>query len=123
MITLAPSANHEEIKNLFRENGMWPGETAGCVIARTGDEVLGYSLYDLTSSSMTIRRIVPDDDLPLADGILRSTLHVAVEHGVMKAFYCGQSMAALAEKLDFIKNKNHESLNIDKLFQSCHGEG
>ncbi|MBQ7726170.1 MAG: hypothetical protein IJT66_03405 [Clostridia bacterium] len=121
MITLAPLQDQEKIKALFAENHLAFGENAGCVAACAGEETLGYSLYDLRQDGMTIYQIVPDEDLMLADGILRSTLHVAVQRGLTDAYYKGESIERLAKKLDFILNPDEHSLNIQKLFQSCHG--
>ncbi len=121
MIALAPSGKKEEIQALFKKNKILPGKSADCVVARCGKEVLGYSLYELSETAITIYYIDPVDDVALADGILRSTLHVAAERGVMKAFYNGTAMEALAQRLDFILDKGQQTLNIDKLFQNCNG--
>ncbi len=121
MITLAPLQDREKIRALFAEHHLAFGENSGCVAARAGEETLGYSLYDLRQDGMTVYLIVPEDDLMLADGILRSTLHVAVQRGLTDAYYRGTSIERLAKRLDFVLNEQDCSLNIQKLFQSCHG--
>lgn len=119
MIALAPLSDKAEISRLFSENGLEFTESSGCVSAKCGQEVLGFCLYDLDKTGITIYKIVPENDLGLADGILRSTLHVAAERSIMNAFYRGGDTEKLCEKLDFIKDKAEKSLKINKLFESC----
>ena len=118
MISLAPLKNIDEIKSFFEKQKLEYNEFSGCVTAKNGDEILGFCLYDL-SDKMIIRHIEPMNDLALADGILRSTLHVAAEKSIMKAFYADTVSEEFFEKLQFIKDKAEKSLDIDKLFQSC----
>ena len=118
MISLAPLKNENDIKNFFEKCELEYNEFSGCVTAKNGDEILGFCLYDL-SDKMIIRHIEPMNDLALADGILRSTLHVAAEKSIMKAFYADTVPEEFFEKLQFIKDKAEKSLDIDKLFQSC----
>lgn len=119
MIYLGPIKNKEEIGKLFLENGISFGEYSGCVSATCGQEVLGYCLYDLTPNKMIVHLINPLSDIPLADGILRSTLHVAAEKSIMDAFYSETLPEDFLEKIGFIKDKSEKTLQIDKLFQSC----
>lgn len=118
MITLAPVSERKEIERLFTENSLTYTEFSGCVKASCGEDILGYSLYDLESDKMVIYIITPQDDLLFADGILRSTLHIAAERSVMNTFY-DDNIENLCEKLTFIKNKEEKRLDIDKLFKSC----
>ena len=119
MLTLAPMAEKKKIAELFNEKGISLSEFSGCVTAKNGDEVLGLCLYELTDKKITVQYIEPLNDIPLADGILRSTLHVAAERSVMNAFYADTVPEQFFEKLNFIKEREEKSLNIDKLFESC----
>lgn len=119
MIALAPLSDREETSRLFSENGLEFTENSGCVSAKCGQEVLGFCLYDLDKNGIIIYKIVPENDLSLADGILRSTLHVAAERSIMNAFYSGEDIEKLCDKLDFIKDRAEKSLKINKLFESC----
>lgn len=119
MIALAPLSDREEISRLFSENGLDFTQNSGCVSAKCGEEVLGFCLYDLDKNGIIIYKIVPENDLSLADGILRSTLHVAAERSIMNAFYSGGDTEKLCDKLDFIKDRSEKSLKINKLFESC----
>ena len=119
MIALAPISDKDEINRLFLENRLEFSEISGCVKAKCGEEVLGFCLYDLDKNGIIIYKIVPENDLSLADGILRSTLHVAAERSIMNAFYSGGDTEKLCDSLGFIINKEEKRLNINKLFESC----
>ena len=119
MIALAPISDRDEINRLFLENKLNFSKISGCVKAKCGEEVLGFCLYDLDKNGIIIYKIVPVIDLCLADGILRSTLHVAAERSIMNAFYSGGDTEKLCDSLGFIINKEEKRLNINKLFESC----
>ena len=119
MISVIPSRNKAEIEHLFKKHNLATDEFSGCVIASTDDEVLGYCLYNLSPKTMTVFAVEPQSDLPLADGILRSALHVAAENFVLDAHYADCAPIDLFYKLDFIKNEEEKRLNIDKLFGGC----
>lgn len=123
MLILAPLTDKTEIENIFLEKGISLGEFSGCVTAKNGDELLGLCLYDLDSKKITVRYIEPLNDVPLADGILRSTLHVAAERSVMNAFYTDTVPEDFLKLIGFIKNSDEKSLDIDKLFKACQSCG
>lgn len=123
MISLAPLKSKEDIKNFFNKIGLKINEFSGCVTAQDGKEILGFCLYDLTDKKIIIRHIEPISDLGLADGILRSALHVATEKSIMDAFYDSSISEEFLENIKFIKDKNEKTLDVDKLFQSCCGCG
>ena len=76
-------------------------------------------LYSLTKDKMTVFTVEPQNDILLADGILRSALHVAAENFVLDAFYAKSAPIELFNTLGFIKNKDENRLDIDKLFGGC----
>ena len=119
MITVAPLKEREEIAAFFEKAGINLTENAGCVAAKAGDEVLGFCLYSLTENGITVLYIEPKNDLPLADGILRSTLHVAASRSAMDARYEGGQNGELFSKLGFVLDKADKKLDIDKLFRGC----
>ena len=119
MLVLAPLSDKNKIAEIFREKGVLCGEYSGCVTALCGDEVLGLCLYNLDAEKMTVLYIEPLDDISLADGILRSTLHVAAERSIMNAFYADTVPEDFLKKIGFIKNESLKSLDIDKLVKSC----
>ena len=118
MITVAPLNDKKEISEFFKKAGYDYDENSGCVLASAGKETLGFCLYRLYSKGITVLCITPEDDLPLADGILRATLHVAAERSAMDARYDGKC-EVLFDKLGFILDKNEKKLDIDRLFRGC----
>ena len=119
MLTLKVPQTKEEIKSLYEKNNIAFGDNSSAVVARSKDEVLGYCLFELYEKGITILYIEPTDDLMLADGILRSALHVAAERSAMDARYAETADESLFERLFFIKNKQERKLDIDKLFGGC----
>lgn len=125
MLTLSVLKDMGKVEKLFRDSGLTQNENSLCLLATDGKTDFGYSLFDLTKEKMTVRYIEPVTDLSLADGILRSTLHIAAERFVMEVFYADTVDESFFEKLGFIKDKEKKTLNIDKLFMGCQscGEG
>lgn len=119
MISVIPCHDSEKIICLFNKHNLVADEFSGCVIANEKENVLGYCLYRLDKKTITVFAVEPQNDIPLADGILRSALHVAAENFVLDAFYDECAPIELFEKLDFIKNAEEKRLNIDKLFGGC----
>lgn len=119
MLTLSVLKDAQRVRELFENCGIEQNENSACLLATDGKKDFGFSLFDITKEKMVIKYIEPLDDLGLADGILRSTLHIACERFVMKAYYEDTVPESFFEKLQFIKDKDEKSLNIDKLFMSC----
>ncbi|MBE6733011.1 MAG: hypothetical protein E7561_03340 [Ruminococcaceae bacterium] len=122
MITVSPEKDKQRIKELFLENDLEFLENSCAVIALCDDEVLGCCLYDLYEESdrkIVVHKVFPDSDIMLADGILRSALHVAAERSIMDAFYSDSAPKELFLKLGFIKSEPEKRLDIDKLFGGC----
>lgn len=119
MISLAPLSDRQQIEQKFADKNIESNENSGCVTAVDRGEVLGFCLYDLDKKEMVIKYLEPLSDIGLADGILRSTLHVAAERSVMDAFYADTVPEDFLEKIGFIKEKPEKRLDIDKLFKSC----
>ena len=119
MISVLPCRDKEKIISLFNKHNIANDEFSGCVIASEKEIELGYCLYRLDKKNITVFVVEPQNDIPLADGILRSALHVAAENFVLDAFYADCAPVELFEKLCFIKNSEEKRLNIDKLFGGC----
>ena len=119
MISVLPSKDKEAIKELFKKYSTDFDEFSGCVIAEDGCKQLGFCLYSLNKESMTIHVLKPEDDLSLADGILRSAIHNAVFAKVIKVSYSEKAPEDVFRKLDFILNEEEKMLNVSKLYKSC----
>lgn len=117
MITLKEEKN--KAKALFLENNISYNENSSCLIAADKDEILGFCLFDMDRDKIVIRYIEPLEDVSLADGILRSSLHIAAERSIMKAFYAETISYEFLNKIGFIKDEKEKTLDIDKLFKSC----
>lgn len=119
MLTVLPCRDREEVKNIFNRYSVAFTENSGCVVARDRDEILGECLYELDEKRIIILRLSPQDDLMLADGILRSALHQAAERSAMDARFSADAPEAIFKTLGFIKNSDERTLNIEKLFGGC----
>ncbi len=119
MLTLSVLKDKQKVDRLFNESKIEQNENSLCLLANDGVNDYGFSLFDITKEKMTVRFIYPLNDLSLADGILRSTLHIAAERFVMDVYYDDTIPDSFFEKLGFIKDKTEKTLNIDKLFMSC----
>ncbi len=119
MITLSVLEDKCKVARLYKENAIVQNENSFCLLATDNKNDLGFCLFDLTEDKIVVRYIEPLNDLGLADGILRSTLHVACERFVMNAYYSENIPESFFEKLGFIKEKQKKTLNVDKLFMSC----
>ena len=120
MIEIHPLRDREKLEVLYNKYSVPFGADSIAIIASDREEILGCCLFDLDESKQTVNFIEPQGDLMFADGLLRSALHVAVENGIMSAFYSENAPVLLFEKLGFIKNAETRELNIEKLFTSCH---
>lgn len=120
MISVLPVKEKEEVESLFNAHGLTFTHISGAVSAECDGKRLGYCLFELDGKKMTVLEIQPRNDLSLADGILRSALHNAVCAKVIRAEYLDSSPVEIFEKLDFILNRQEKTLNISKLFKSCH---
>lgn len=121
MIEVKPIEEQKVLNELFSKHNLELDEFSGGVCAKNREEVLGYCLYTLTERSIVVQILEPQDDAFLADGILRSALHVAAERSAMDAHYSDSAPVALLEKLGFVTDKDQKILNIDLLFGGCCG--
>ncbi len=121
MISILPERNREVVEELYKKCGLTPSESSEAVVAKSCDEVLGFCLAVILEDSYTIQCVEPRDDLSLADGIIRSAIHVGFENGKQKFYWDNDEDTAIFEKLRFIKNLETKVLDSDKLFEACCG--
>ena len=120
MIVLKPTEDKNLIKQYYDKASIPFSDNANLLLATVGQEVLGFCLFDI-NDVLTVYKIEPMNDLPLLDGVLRSTLHVGCARGKAHAFYDESAPEAVIEALGFVKNKAEKRLDVDKLFKSCCG--
>lgn len=121
MITVLPVKDNSKVSFLFETNGIEFTSESAAVEAKEKEKVCGYCLFYMNEKEIVIEKIEPLNDIFLADGILRSALHVAVCNNINSAFYGENAPEELFKKLKFILNEENKELNINKLFESCCG--
>ena len=119
MITVSPEKDKNLTEQLYGRLGVPFGEKSECVIARSGEDILGFCLFSVTGDEVTVHAVSPKEDILMADGVLRSALHVASGRFIFKARYDNKEFEDLFEKIGFIKDKKEKTLDIDKLFRGC----
>lgn len=119
MITVLPIKEKERIEKLFCEHGLVYSESSCVSEAIENQKCVGLSFYNITESEITVLNIVCENNIFLVDGLLRSTLHVAVCNNIHNAFYNDTAPVEMFKKLNFISDQNEKRLNINKLFESC----
>ncbi len=119
MISISPLDCIEDIKKLYLQNSVLFEQGCSAVVAKDIDALIGYCLYRLTETEINIKYLYPTDDIMLADGILRSALHVADFRGIKKAYYSETVSEAVLDKLGFIDNISEKTLDINKLHETC----
>lgn len=107
----------EELALLYNTAKKEINEYSGAVLANDGEKNCGYCLFEIKDGKITVTEIDPSLNLSMADGVLRSALHIAVCRNIADAFYVGDE--ELFEKLCFIENRQEKRLKLSKLFESC----
>ena len=118
MIEIKTVQSFDELKKLYEKRNIEFKDFCMAIRAVDNDEELGVCLLSLTPNGIYIKDIEPKDDLSLADGVLRSALHVAVFHNVSNAFYEDTAPNEIFKRLGFILDEAQKTLNINKLFES-----
>ena len=118
MITVLPVKTEIELKELYNSLNFSVNKNSGAVVAKEKEEFLGCCLFEIDNEKIVINHIIPVNDIMLADGILRSALHIADYRGIETAFYSETAPENLFKTLDFIKDENEKSLKIEKLHES-----
>lgn len=116
MITLKTVENNNAAIPFFEKEKIEFSPFSDCLLAKDGDEVLGYCLFDIKDGEMNIRAIEPQNDLMLLDGILRSTLHIASSRDIKSAIWSDKAPEKIFRTLGFVADDN--KLNINKLYES-----
>ena len=119
MINVLAIKGEENLIKFCSQNNIPFVANCGVTVARDGEEVLGFCAYILDDISITVTHLEPQDDIMLADGILRSALHVADFRGIENALYSDSAPYEIFQKLGFIKDQNERTLKIEKLHESC----
>jgi len=110
----------EKVQQLYNENDIsYDDKTAAAISAFDGAESIGTCLYDITDTAITIRNIVPSNDLTMADSMLRSALFIAANRGIMEAYFSEPVGVELIKRLGFLGNEEEKTIDITNLFNPC----
>jgi len=114
MLEILVCEDNNTTKELYNSLGLEYCEEYIAIRAMNREECLGFALFCIEGSSETVFAVEPKSDIMLADGLLRSALHVGTERGVIEAFYSGEDYV----ELSFLYARNTvEKLGADiKLF-------
>lgn len=118
MIQVLPEKDINKLTELYKEKGIEFNENSMAVIARDGQEVLGLCLFEIDKDTETVFHLEPADDIMMADGILRSALHVGVTKNVTNARLGENLDKTVFQRLGFLE-EDGKTLKINKLFESC----
>lgn len=104
---------------LYQTCGLEYDESRLAVRAMEGETCLGYCLFSLQERAATVHAVEPPTDVMLADGLLRSALHVGTERGITDAFYSDRKYEPLFEKIRFLEDATEKRLRLQNLFSDC----
>lgn len=119
MIQIQPLNDQAALKALCREAGLTYDEVMRGAEMCDGDMRLGYAIFSCCEAYAVIHALQPENDLALADGMLRSTIHMALRSNCLSVYYTDTAPEALFEKLGFVMHKQQKQLNTHKLFSAC----
>jgi hypothetical protein len=106
-------------EQFFNKASVEMNENSLCIRAMDKDDCLGFCLLEIDGSAAKILYIFPEDDRLLADGLLRTALHVGNERGITEAFYGEKVSEDLLERINFLEEKSEKRLKLQNLFTDC----
>ena len=107
------------VKELCEKNGLSACDSRFVMAATDKGEVIAYTVFSLLNDSLYLERVVPLDDPLMADGMIRSTLHVAAERGLAEAFYTDGVDETVLKRFRFVKDSERKTLDVGILFTDC----
>jgi len=119
MLQILKQENKQGYLTKLAELGLDP-EKVSVSEAIDGGNVIGFGIYELTSDSIMIHCIEPQNDLVLFDGIARSVMFLAVLKGIEKAEYRYDTRKNAA-LLKFITDEKPYLEPISSIFNGCEG--
>ena len=109
----------EKVKALYSSLNIDYKEQYLAIRAMAGEECIGFALFDISGGEETVFAVEPKNDALLADGLLRSALHVGTERGITDAYFYGNDYVELFEKIKFIEDLENKKLKLQNLYSDC----
>ncbi len=119
MIEIKKITDINEVQALCNSVGLNCSDKTLAAAMVDGDERLGFSVFDLLKGYAILRWLEPTDNIALADGMLRSSIHIALQNQCASVYYEDTVSETLLEQLGFVMNREEKRLNTHKLFESC----
>lgn len=119
MIEVLVCEDAEITKGLYQALGYDYDAEKLAVRAMCETDCLGYCLFTLADQIATVYAVEPVSDVMLADGLLRSALHVGTERGITEAFYADSAYEPLYQKINFLEDATEKRLRLQNLFSDC----
>ena len=119
MLEILVCEEKEKTEALYKSLGIEYKPEYLAIRAMNREECLGFSLLKIEDNIETVFAVEPKTDRMLADGLLRSALHVGCERGITEAYYSGDDYVELYEKIDFIEDLQNQKLKLQNLFTDC----
>ena len=107
------------VNELYKNCSLPYDDNKLAIRAMFGEEVLGFCLFEISGEKATVFSVEPKEDTMLADGLLRSALHVGTERGITDAFYEDTKYEDLYLKINFLEDKDTKRLKLQNLFSGC----
>ena len=79
---------------------------------------LNVDYFEIRKKDILIEKIVPENDISLADGLIRSAVFSMIQRGITEAFY-SEAAEEVIKKTGFVKDLKSRSVSTEKLFISC----
>lgn len=119
MLEILVCEDETAINALYQAAGLSYESGQLAIRAMAGSDCLGYCLFSINGEAETVFSVEPKEDVMLADGLLRSALHVGCERGITAAFYSNREDEPLFRQLHFIEDPDEQRLKLQNLFSDC----
>ena len=119
MIEIKKITDANEVQALCKSVGLNCSDSTLAAAMVDREERLGFSVFDLFNGYAVLRWLEPTDNIALADGMLRSSIHIALQNQCASVYYEDTVSESLLEQLGFIMNREQKQLNTHKLFETC----
>ncbi len=119
MIEIKKSLNNDEIREYFTKYGLKYNDNSQMILAKSGDEPIGFCLFYVCDKSIKLAYCYPDNDLMLLDGLVRSVLHFASENLIEEAYFTDTAPIEQLKKLGFIDDLSNKTLKMLGLLGNC----